>query len=356
MMSRFNLMAFILLSAGCATEPVQEPLPDRTPITAPLVQAEHEGPALNVSVMVFDPGTSGDLKISAPLRNAEAVYFPVLLKRTMDESGGWGAVRVLPDEDPSAELQITGRIISSDGIELSLRITARDSEGTVWLDRIYTDYSLEQVHRSQLDYLKDPFQDLYNSVSNDLNEIRARVTKNVLERILDISMLRYAAVLSDEFSRFLEHTEDGQLRLLSLPARDNSMFVRVKRIRESEYNFTDTVDTAYDRFFNEVGQTYTYWRSYSHELILGNETLESDGTQKTRSWAMLEEVYDNYRESRLNSDALRQMTESFDTEVTPVAASIEGMVIHLEGTLQVKYQQWRSILREVFKAERAAPF
>ena len=127
-----------------------------------------EVPALNVSVMVFDPGTSGDLKISAPLRNAEAVYFPVLLKRTMDESGGWGAVRVLPDEDPSAELQITGRIINSDGIELSLHITARDSEGTVWLDRTYTDYSLEQVHRSQLDYLKDPFQDLYNSVSNDL--------------------------------------------------------------------------------------------------------------------------------------------------------------------------------------------
>ena len=37
-------MAFILMSAGCATAPVQEPLPDRTPITAPLVQAEHGGP------------------------------------------------------------------------------------------------------------------------------------------------------------------------------------------------------------------------------------------------------------------------------------------------------------------------
>jgi hypothetical protein len=357
-----NLLTFCLMLSlvGCASTRPLPPQPERIPLQAPLQKAGFHQPLLNVAILVFDAGNLQEQsRVSTPLRNAEVLYVPVLLKRTLEESGGWGAVRVLPDEDPSAELQISGSIIASDGIGMSLAITVQDATGRVWLDRTYTDYAFDHGYQSALNYLVDPFQDLYNQIVNDINEVRVSLDKKTLERVLDTAMLRYAQALSPEgFSSFLSRDAQGELTLVGLPARDDSMYQRARRIRESEYGFTDTVDEAYTRFYNEIGQTYTYWRSYSYELVLGNETLErenAEGKQRPRSWAVLEHVYNTYRESRLNEDALRQMTDSFDDEVTPTVTSLEGAVIHLEGSLQAKYQQWRNLLRDIYAKERALP-
>lgn len=344
--------------AACSSTPTLPPLPARIPLEAPLQQVDFSQPLLNVAILVFDSGIAPAVpRVSTPLRNAEVLYAPVLLKRTLEESGGWGAVRVLPDEDPSAELQISGRIVTSDGIGMSLAISVKDATGRIWLDRTYTDYAFDHGYQSTLDYQQDPFQDLYNQLVNDINEVRGSLATQALERILDTAMLRYAEALSPEgFSTFLSRDEQGALTLVGLPARDDNMYLRARRIRESEYGFTDTVDAAYTRFFNDVGQTYTYWRSYSYELVLGNEELEqenAEGGARPRSWAVLEHVYNTYKESRLNEDALRQMTDSFDDEVTPTVTSLEGAVIHLEGSLQSKYQQWRKILKDIYATERA---
>ena len=349
-------MGVILLISACASTPSEVP-PVRLPLDVALHTSTPGSPALNVSIMVLESGADGH-GVSAPLRAAEALYIPVLLKQTMEESGAWGAVRVLPDEDPSAELQITGRILDSDGIELSLHVTVRDATGRVWLDRAYSDYAFGDTYRGELNYLKDPFQDLYNAVVNDINEVRNGIVSEQLERILDTSMLIYASALAPEaFSTYLTGLDDGQPQLVALPARNDELYARVRRIRESEYGFTDTLDAAYRHFFDEVGQTYTYWRSYSYELVLGNENLErdnGDGVQRARSWQVLGEVYGTYKDSKLNEDALRQMTDSFDDEVTPTVASLEGAVVHLTGSLRQKYRQWRSILKQIYAEERGA--
>jgi hypothetical protein len=273
----------------------------------------------------------------------------------MEESAGWGAIRVLPDADPTAEVMLTGEIIESNGVELSLHITARDSTGRLWIERTYTDFALGN-YAVNLNYLNDPFQDLYNKITNDLNEVRAGLSERDLNRILDTSMLRYAAALAPEaFSPFMTLGNDGRIQLVGLPARDDAMYFRASRIRESEYVFADTVDEAYQLFFNEVGQTYTFWRSYSHELILGNESLEKESyedKQRSQTWARVENVYNDYKESRLNGDALRQMTNSFDSEVTPTVTSLAGAMIHLEGSLSARYQEWRGILQEIYASER----
>jgi hypothetical protein len=76
---------------------------------------------LNVSVAVLDPGIPEDQSIHRDLdvfpriRNIEALFLPFLIRQTLVETGEWGAVRVVPEYDPSAELGIAGTIVSVSG-------------------------------------------------------------------------------------------------------------------------------------------------------------------------------------------------------------------------------------------------
>jgi len=341
------LCVFIFL-AGCASAP--EPLPPvRVPLDAPLLTSFYGGPALNISIKEFDPGIVDAVLV--PIRHAEVRYMPVVLKQILIEVGGWGAVRVLPADDPSAEVLVTGRIINSDGVELSLNVQVEDATGRQWFNKIYTDYAFE-AYEEQPGFQKDLFEDLYNQVVNDINQARANLSANELERVLDTATLRYAASLSpDAFSEYFVLGDKGNLKLIGLPARDDAMFARSERIRESEYGFTDTVDEAYTLFYHEIGPTYAHWRKYSHELVLGNESLGAE-ERRRRSWAAAKQSFSTYKESRLNEDALQKITDAFDAEVTPTVTSLEGTMIHLSGTLQSRYQEWRDILRDIYTAER----
>ncbi len=343
----FRLGVFILL-AGCASAP--EPPPPRVPLDVPLRASPYEGPALNISIKEFDPGVLDNVLI--PIRHAEVRYMPVVLKRTLIEVGGWGAVRVLPADDPSAEVLVSGRIIKSDGVALSLNVQVKDATGRQWFSKTYTDYAFEP-YEEKPGIQKDPFDDLYNSVVNDINGARNILSATDLERVFDTATLRYAASLSpDAFSEYFLKDAAGHLQLIGLPARGDAMFVRSERIRESEYGFTDTVDEAYTLFYHEIHQTYAHWRKYSHELVLGNALLGVEERLR-RSWTAAKQSFSTYKESRLNEDALRKMTDAFDAEVTPTVTSLEGTMIHLSGTLQSRYQEWRDILRNIYTAERA---
>ncbi len=338
------------LSACVAPEPLPEPIPQRIPLQADLLRGFFEGPALNVSIAEFHPGKGG----VPQLRNAEARYMPVVLKRTLMEAGGWGAIRVLPDNDPAAELQISGEIATSSGVELSLRMRVVDSAGRVWLEQTYSDFAFDHAYE-ETGNIVDPFSDLYHTITNDINKVRKVLTVSEVNNLIDIAKLRYAMSLSPEtFSQFLREDETGRVYLTSLPARDDSMVMRSERIRDSEYGFADTVDATYTLFYEEIARTYTDWRRYSHELILGNEALElKTAPRRSGSWAKAEAAYDTFRESKMNEDELRKMTNAFDLEVTPTAMELEGTVIHLTGSLQARYAQWRRILSDIYASERA---
>jgi hypothetical protein len=98
---------------------------------------------LNVAVAVFDPGIPEDISVHRDLdvfpriRKIEALFLPFVLRDTLARTGVWGAVRVVPEPDESAELLVTGTIVSSDGNMLELHVLATDAGGRVWLDRSF---------------------------------------------------------------------------------------------------------------------------------------------------------------------------------------------------------------------------
>jgi hypothetical protein len=317
---------------------------------------------LNVSLKLFETGLRDDAlgpDSNAQLRRAEAHYFPHVLKKALDRSGYWGAVRVLPEIDPTAELQITGTILESNGVELKLHLRAMDATGRVWLDKVYTDAATDHEYKMPLDYTVDPFLDGYNLMANDLAGVKAQFAQAELEHLLDTSVLRYGIALSPEsFSEYLATNEAGIVEITRLPHRQDAMFNRVKSIRASEYTFTDAVDEHYETLFHRMGETYTYWRRYSYELIMGNRNLEGKKARSSAqagSYRAMEKVYKTYREWRMNEDALREITASFDLEMTPTVIGIEDRVVNLNGSLQSQYAEWRRLLREIYRVEVGLP-
>ena len=347
--------------AGCGTprvNPEKSSLPEPVDVALVIFQVtEKQLPRLNLSIAVFDVESEmGNSIYSSKVQvsSVERRFMPFRLKETLDRAGFWGAVRVMPQADPNSEINVTGKILFSDGVELKLHVLAADATGWVWLDRIYHDVTNGLDYATDPSYQVDPFQDLYNMVSNDLSDSLNSFTELDRELLLNVATLKYARELSPEtFGRYL--SEDmGVATLNGLPSEDDPLFQRVQRIRESEYLFADSVDQHYESLHRQIGPTYAWWRYYSYELIEGNRRLtQKDATRgATRgSWYAMERIYKTYKESKMNEDALRELTNSFDRETEPTVADLAGSVVRLTGTLDRQYEEWRRLLRELYRNE-----
>jgi len=355
------LMPVSGLLAGCASPP-PEPL---QPLSSELVVATSELPQqqlLDIGLIVFEPGLPegqpgpNPAPVYTGVRQAEARYLPYVLRQTLEASGQWGAVRVLPEADPSAELLISGTILQSDGVELTLQIRAWDASGREWLNKVYIDVADWPYYRDRPVYTSDPFVDLYNSVANDLNEARAQLSPAALQRIIDISQLRYAAALSPQaFSGYLVTQDDGTVRLSRLPALNDPMVARLERLRQSEYLFIDALDQQYAAFYREMGPTYTLWRRYSYGQTRELEELRQSARRGSRGFAAMKQSYDTYREAKIQQQALKELAESFNTEVQPTVMDLQGKVVELSGTVAAQYTDWRRLLQAIYQEETGLP-
>ena len=86
-----------------------------------------EARLLDVGIIEFDAGVPEDnnpekTRIYGEIREAEARYLAYHLKNTMQGTGHWGAVRVLPSADAFTDVIVNARIKKSDGEFVELKI------------------------------------------------------------------------------------------------------------------------------------------------------------------------------------------------------------------------------------------
>ncbi len=355
------LVMFPLMLTGCATnKPAQLA---STAIPEPLITSgtEQNGPGaplpnLNVNIVVFDLENQGKGRINRiyqPIREAEAIFLPVVLRDTLMESGLWGAVRIGPVPNESSELQIEATILVSTSIAQKLRVKATDARGLSWFNQVYEGVADTRVYQQEA-YTVQPFQDLYNRIANDLYRAFRLLSPREGEDIIRAAMLRYAIALAPEvFEGYLTTGADGLMEVTGLPAVTDKMYIRVNRIRQSEYGFSDAMDEQFGRFYSRLQKVYPFWLQYSYELLAYNNQISvKPGRSRSGSWAATEDVYRAFREYKLNEDELREMSDSFKTEVAPTVAEFEGKVLDLTGPLSVQYQTWREVLQELYAQER----
>ena len=103
------LLVLPILLAGCSTTGSYRSIENDVQVEKPASEIS-EDQLLDVWIELFDPGElqvdEDDTKgLSTDIREAEARYMPVLLRDTMEKTGYWGAVRVVPRDTEGGEVR-----------------------------------------------------------------------------------------------------------------------------------------------------------------------------------------------------------------------------------------------------------
>lgn len=304
---------------------------------------------INVSIAIFDPGIPEDyalhqdLDVFPKIRRIESLFLPFVLRETLVESGGWGAVRVVPTADDAAELLISGTIVQSDGENLAVSLRAVDTRGHEWLGATY--------------HTEDRYEALFDRFAADLARARDSLDDRTLRGIADLSLMRYSArLVPDAFGDYFEQQPDGTYQLVRLPAAGDPMMARIERVRSVEFVMTDAVDQKYRELHDEIDSVYEIWRKYRRwyanftaQEALRNDMAESDASKG--SYEALRRAYDNYRMNRLAAQEQDRWIVGFNNEISPVIDRIDQRVAELEGWVDDGYDQWTRILGELFEVE-----
>ena len=363
-----------------------------TPIEAQQATGEiPEDTLLDVGIQILDPGMpQGDgytLEQNGyyeDIRKSESRYFPVLLMDTLQATGHWGAVRVVPASGINVDLTIEGRILSSSGRKLDLQLQAVDSAGRQWLDKRYKRvadpgaYAEDQIAR-------EPFQDVFNQIANDLLAARGKLSDDDLRTIRSITELRFAADLAPAaFGDYLSVDRKGQTVVEKLPAADDPVMQRVARIRERDHLFVDTLTEYYANFQAQMSEPYDNWRRFSYEEEVATRKLKRqarmqqvlgavgilggllmDGSSREASAARqvgiaggsiaIQMGMNKAQEAKIHREALRELASSFDSEVAPLLVDVEGQAMRLSGSVETQYITWRQLMRDFFITETGFP-
>ena len=360
------------------------------------VQAQTEIAAdvlLDVGIQIFDPGLPEEDEdaleeewVYAGVRKSEARFIPYHLKNTLEATGQWGAVRVVPPGVDAGEVNVSGKILLSTGRALVLQVRITDSMGRVWRERKYKHevdplaYKKDETAGDQ-----DPHQDLYNRIANDMLAERQSLDTDEIHALREITWLRFAADLVPvAFEDYLSVDKKGRYKIEKLPAERDPMLDRLAQVRERDYMFVDTLNEYYADFYARMGGSYDKWRANSYEeqmalreirrealmkkifgglMLVGGAVAGGDSrTSRAARDAMLiggvlvlKNGIDVGKEAKLNREALRELAASLDAEIEPVLVEVEGQTLRLEGSAEAQFAEWRRLLAQIFTTETGLP-
>jgi len=348
---------------------------------------------LDVGVRLFDPNVPDDeaerekRRVFPEVRNAESRYIPMLIRDTLEGTGQWGQVRVLPRDGTGMELFVDGRIVESDGRELRLDIVATDATGRAWLRKTYEGRADTRAYKDVVSKPRDPFENVYNTIANDLLAARRELTREERRQLRQVADLRFAGELAPyAFEGYLVQDRKGLYSVGRLPAEGDPMVERLRRVRERDYALIDTLNEHYAGFAAGMSEPYTNWRKFNYEeleaesqakreamarqvlgavavvggIIAGAETSSSAGSAAATA-AVIGGMYafksglDKRAEIRIHADSLKQLGDSFQAEVQPMVVDVEGRTLQLQGSAEEQYAEWRQLLRALYENETGLP-
>jgi hypothetical protein len=383
------LLAGALLP-GCVVNE-QRPMPRIAAERATTEVAADE--LLDVGVRLFDPNVPEDEKerekerIYPEVRKAESRYIPMLIRDTLEDTGQWGQVRMLPRDGTGMEVFIDGRIVRSDGRELVLDVTVSDAAGRTWFRKTYEGDADTRAYKDVVAKPRDPFENVYNTLANDLLAARRALTREQRVELRRVADMRFASDLAPyAFGSYLAKDKRGLYSVTRLPADDDPVVQRMQRVRERDYALVDTLNEHYANFGSGMAAPYTEWRKYTHEeleaeaqakrealtrqvlgavavvggIMAGAETSSSAGSAAATA-AVIGGMYafksglDKRAEVQIHTESLKQLGDSFQNEVEPMVVDVEGRTLQLKGSAEEQYAEWRQLLRELYENETGLP-
>ncbi len=385
-----TLRVFAALLAGLIISACSSHVVKSTTYTPVIQDSEYlpEEMLMDVGVMVFDPGIDEiergeEETVNGQIRVAEARYSAYLLSDTLQRSGNWGVVRVMPNNSSPMDVVLSGTILQSNGEEMTVRVNVRDSSGREWYSKEYNEvisqFSYDPTQRS----LADPFQVIYNNIANDLLRYRQEnLTGTRITELRKISEMLFAQRFApDVFDDYVTQDRNGYFQLSRLPAENDPTMERIKDIRERDFMFIDTVQDYYATFSRQMRLPYDSWReqSYFETITLrelrqsarrrfiagtaaviggiaaatsGNYTAQTGGAVGVGAGAyLIKSGFDKRAEAQIHVAALEELGQSLESEVAPKVINLEDRTVTLTGNVEEQYGQWKEILADIYATE-----
>jgi hypothetical protein len=356
-----------------------------------------KGPKLDVIIPVFDPGLSENANnyeeegIWPELRRAEANRFAYKLKQALDNSNAFGAVRVTPDKTASGDLYVLGKIEKSDGEDVKFKLNVIDISGKEWLDDTFKYEVQESFYKNYRNSGKDPYVPVFKEAADEIIEALNKRNVSELDNLKYIADLRFGASFNDAAFTEYMNTEGHFIKLVSKPSDNDPMLQRVTAIRVREQLFVDSLQQNYASFSQNMDASYLKWQEASFTEKQLRKEAETKSVLKTiggvlliglaiaavvssgnnsstygtpdptlttaavasgvaGAW-MLSGSFKSREEAKLHKDAINELGESMNMELTPRVISFEDETVELTGNIQEQFTQWRTFLKRIYEQE-----
>lgn len=380
-----SLMIFIvILFTGCAALTAQKV----GPTTMMKAQKEIlEEQLLDVGILVFesDKITQEQAKekhTSQQIRKAERHFMPYHLKNTLQQSSYWGAVRVLPGETESIDVLVKGKVLESNGANLILQIDVMDVTQKTWFSKKYKSQATLAFYSENRAGEKDAFQDLYNTISNDMATYLLKLPPEKIKNIRTVSKLKFAQDFApDVYDGYLTKNKNNLIAVNRLPADEDTIMIRLLKIREREYMYLDTLNEYYQEYYTKMWSSYDNWRKLNYEEIKAIKKIERSAlnqklvgmlllagaialnTGEVKNTGALQASmiliggqviingFNVTKEAEIHSAAIKELSESFGSEMQPIVMEFEGKQYELTGSAEEQFKHWRELLRQIYITE-----
>jgi hypothetical protein len=373
------LLASCLVIQACAIEEVV------TAEETELIVADatpDETMLLDIGVVEFKSGLAADndpeeTGVYEEIRTAEVRYMPYHLKTTLQGSGHWGAVRVIPTPSAFTDILISGSIKQSNGEFITLDISVGDSRGRHWYDKSYSTQTGISSYSVNRDRREDPYQKVFNDISNDLKRYVEQLSAKDVQDIRQVTELKFFADMSPaSYGEHLTTTEEGTVGIVRLPAENDPAVDRLRQIRERDRLVVDTLNaipyhswrkTSREESINyrQVKRSATMQKILGVVVIAGALAVDTDSSSYRQSrmnrglqniaigqgFETLMEGITRGNEAGMHMESIKELSESFGAEAAPMVVTVEGETRRLTGTAAAQYESWRRLLKQIYEAE-----
>jgi microcompartment protein CcmK/EutM len=355
-------------------------------------EVTYSGPRLDVIIPAFSPGLSEDEAnyeeegIWPELRRAEANRFAYKLKQALEDTGKFGAVRVTPDNTASGDLYVLGEIVESNGMDLEFDMEVVDISGKQWLDENIEHEVSEGFYKNPRNEGKDAYDPAFEEAANRIVAALLEQQQRRLAELKQIADLRFGASFNEQAFLPYLNTDAQPMTVTAMPSDADPLFQRVKSVRVREQLFIDNLQQDYSGFSQQMEDSYLVWQKASFtEMQLRKEA-------KTKSWMKIAggvllvaaaiaaaasgEPYDNNigadiaavaagvggavlinsgftsrEEAKMHQDAINELGESVNLEMSPQVISFEEKTVELTGDVEEQFQQWRAFMAQMYELE-----
>ena len=390
-MGRICLFAIVvcIASTGCSVNEVVVAEESKLVVAESPVD---EALLLDIGVIEFAAGIPEKndpqkTRVFEDIRNAETRFLAYHLKTTLQETGHWGAVRVVPSRNAFTDVIISGEIERSDGEFVVLNISVDDAAGRRWFDKTYETQTGVTSYSERRDRRRDPYQKVFNDIANDLQAYVATLPPKQLQQTRQVSELQFFSDMSPlAFGEHLTADEDGIVQVNRLPAEGDPAVARLRQIRERDRLVVDTLNEHYANFYYGIAIPYRGWRKNARQeainyrevkrsarmqalvgvvVLAGSLAIDTDSsssrTRRVNRGLQNMGIYEGFNriiggiqrnsEASLHLETIAELSESFGTEAAPMVVSVEGQERRLTGTAAAQYESWRKLLKEIYEAE-----